>query len=520
MNIPYHLHACGIAIALVIGGTLSAVPVAPLADAVEGKDHSATRTLLKQKADVNASQVDGMTALHWAAYQDDLKTTKLLLKGGANVEVKNRYSVTPLSLACLNGNGEMVELFLEAGADPNTTLTGGEPVLMTAARTGKVPAVKALLASGADVNAKGRRKQTALMWAAAEGNSDVVHLLLEAGADFRAQIDSGFTPLLFAVREGRAAVVHALLKAGLDVNEPVDPAKPSDLAKGVTPLMMAVENGHFELAVDLLKAGADPNDLRLGYTALHALINVRKPPSGDDKFSIPPPLGSGNLSSLQFVRELIKHGADINKKRNNSVNKSRGGKGATAFFEASATADAPYMRLLVALGADPLITNAANSTPLMVAAGVGTKLADSSAGTESEILEVAQLLLDLGVDIDAVDNNGETAMHGAAYKNLPGLVQFLDDHGAKIEIWHKRNKKGSTPYLIAAGYRPGNFKVSAETMAAIKEVMHAHGKEPTEKPPKQLDQYGNKDKKAKPDMKTKKKAKSDKKAPKKAKLDV
>ncbi len=86
---------------------------------------------------MNAPQVDGMTALHWAAYQDDTETGKLLLDAGANVKAENRYGVTPFSLACQNGNTALVELLLSAGADPNTTLRGGETVLMTAARTGK-----------------------------------------------------------------------------------------------------------------------------------------------------------------------------------------------------------------------------------------------------------------------------------------------------------------------------------------------------------------------------------------------
>ena len=157
-------------------------------------------TLLKQRADVNAPQVDGMTALHWAAYHDDLETAELLVQAGANVKAANRYGVTPLSLACTNGNGAIVELLLKAGADPNAPLPGGETPLMTAARTGALAAVKALLSHGASVDAKddgaGRRR---LMWAAAEGHAAVVQALIEAGADFRARLPSGFTPLLFAV---------------------------------------------------------------------------------------------------------------------------------------------------------------------------------------------------------------------------------------------------------------------------------------------------------------------------------
>src|SRR2546425_12928042 len=130
------LGAVGLAMLLAASGTAASVK-SPLADAAEKSDRAGVRTLLKQHADVNAPQVDGMTALHWAAYQDDLETAKLLLKAGANVKAENRYGVTPLSLACQNGNGELVESLLTAGADPNTTLHGGGTGPVSARRPGK-----------------------------------------------------------------------------------------------------------------------------------------------------------------------------------------------------------------------------------------------------------------------------------------------------------------------------------------------------------------------------------------------
>src|SRR5688572_22990271 len=147
---------------------------------------------------------------------------------------------------------------------------------------------------------------------------------------------------------------------------------------------------------------------------------------------------------------------------------------------ASATADVVYMKLLVELGANPLINNVDNCTPLMVACGIGVgeAAANETAGEEPEVLEAAQLLLDLGVDINAVDANGETAMHGAALKNLPKVVQFLADRGAKIEVWNKPNRYGWTPLLLAEGYRPGNFKPSFETVDAVQKVMLSAGVTP------------------------------------------
>ena len=462
----------------------------PLADAVEKGDAKAIRVLLGQKVEVNAAQVDGMTALHWAAYRDDLETAKLLLQAKANAKAETRYGVTPLSLACANGNTAFVELLLKAGADANTTLCGGETVLMTASRTGKPGPVKALLAAGAKVEAKERRGQTALMWAAAEGNAAVVELLLAAGADIHATLESsGFTPLFFAVREGRADVVRLLLKAGANVNDTLQPKRVNGKGprSGTSPLVLAVENGHFELALALLEAGADPNDQRSGYTPLHVLSWVRKPVRGDGDDGDPPPIGSGNLSSLQFVSKLVEHGADVNAR----LKTGRGGAGsfskvgATPFLLASSTADVAFMRLLVKLGADPLLPNRDNCTPLMVAAGigVGSQAADETAGTEPEVIEAVELLLKLGLNVNSVDANGETAMHGAAYKNLPKVVELLAAKGARVDIWNQPNKYGWTPLRIAQGYRPGNFKPSAETIEAIERVMRANGVTPPADPP-------------------------------------
>lgn len=483
------LAALGLALLLFAISASAAITESPLADAAEKMNRAGIRSLLERRSDVNAPQIDGMTALHWAAYRDDLELAKLLVSAGANAKATNRYTVTPLSLACQNGNTALVELLLKAGADPNTTLPGDETVLMTAARTGNVGPVQALLARGAQVNAKERRGQTALMWAAADGHAEVVEALIASGADFRAPLsDSGFTPLLFAVREGRTEVVRALLRAGADVNEVMQPRRAIGKGprKGTSALILAVENGHFDLALALLEAGADPNDQRSGFTPLHALSWVRKPNRGDGDDGDPSPIGSGNLSSLQFVKKLVEHGADVNARLKNG----RGGAGqynkvgASPFLMAAATADAAYMRLLVELGADPRLGNVDNCTPLMAACGIGIggAAADETAGTEPEVLEAAQLALDLGADVNAVDANGETAMHGAAYKNLPKVVQFLADKGAKIEVWNRKNKYGWTPLLIAEGHRPGNFKPSFETMAALHRVMLAAGVAPPTKP--------------------------------------
>ena len=472
---------------------------APLADAAERGDWARVRTLLKDARQPDAAQVDGMTAMHWAAYHDQPDVANELLAAGASAARENRYGVTPLALACTNGNAELVRMLLAAGADANASLRGGETALMTASRAGRVGAVQALLDAGAKVEARERTGQTALMWAAADGHADVVALLLKSGADARATLKSGFTPLLFAVREGRADVVRVLLDAGVDANETLTPEKkpsgrrgPGD---GTSALLVAVANGHFELATILLKAGADPNDQRSGFAPLHLLVSVRKPNRGDDADGQPPPQGSGNLTSLQFARQLVEHGADVNLRleKPNTAQGKLNTAGATPFLLASKTADLPYLRLLAELGADPSLANADGCTPLMAAAGIGTTAPDEEAGTEPEVLAALEYLLTLrGADVNTTDRNGETVMHGAAYKSLPKVVQFLADKGAKIDVWNRKNKHGWTPVMIAEGFRPGNFKPSVETLDALHRVMRGAGvtpPPPTSRPAAQTRPY-------------------------------
>ena len=471
-------------LALSAATALWAASEARLAEAAKHMDRATVRAMIEQHADVNAPEVDGTTALHWAANQDDLETAALLVKAGANVKAANRYAVTPLSLACTNGNGAMVELLLKAGADPNTVLPGGETALMTAARTGKVSAVQSLLAHGAKVEAKeSRYGQTALMWAAAEGNTEAVQALVKAGADLHAKSASGFTALLFAVREGRIGATRALIDLGADPNETVQSGASGLRRAGKAPaigtsaLVLAVGNAHYELASMLLDAGANPNSAVAGLSALHVITNVRKPGVGDND---PAPDGSGNMTSIEMVKKLVAKGADINMRMTRKVGlglTSLNTMGATPFFLAAKTADAELIRLLASLGADTKIMNADNSTALMAAAGLGTRSPGEDAGTEPEVIEALQALIELGADVNSVDNHGETAMHAAAYKNAPGAVDFLAAHGASIEVWNRKNKEGWTPLIIAEGHRFGNFKPSPDTVAAIHRALKAAGAE-------------------------------------------
>jgi uncharacterized protein len=457
-----------------------------LIDAAKSGDKATVQTLLQQRVNVNAAEADGTTALHWAARSNDSQMVDLLIRSGAAVKAANRYGVTPLYLACVNGSAGILESLLKAGADPNAPLPDGETALMTAARTGKVDAVKVLLARGANVNAKEpTRGQTALMWAAAEGNAEVLRVLIERGADIQTRSNGGFTALLFAAREGKIAAVKTLLQAGASVNESLAGRRGARGAAGAggavsetenTPnaFLLAVANAHYELAAVLLEAGADPNAAPQGWTALHQLTWVRKAGVGDNN---PAPPGSGNMSSLEFVRKLAASGANLNARvtrRPSMGTTNLNSIGATPFLLAARTKDAELMRLLAELGADPLLPNEDGTTPLMVAAGIGTSSPLEDPGTEPEVLEAVKVALKLGSDINAVDKKGETAMHGAAYKHVPSVVRFLAENGAKIEVWNRPNEKGWTPLRIVEGIPVGmNIAGDEATRQAIRELMDA-----------------------------------------------
>jgi uncharacterized protein len=458
-----------------------------LVDAVKNGNRSIVQTLLQQRVNVNAAEPDGTTALHWAARTEDAQTVDLLIRSGANVKTVNRYGVTPLYLASVSGNAAIIESLLKAGADPNTALPDGETALMTAARTGKVDAVKSLLAHGANANAReGTRGQTPLMWAAAEGNVEVIRALVAAGSDIQTRSNGGFTALLFAVREGRIPAVKTLLQSGASVNESLTrrggrgggaQGGTSETENTPNALLLASANAHYELASLLLDAGADPNAAPQGWTALHQITWVRKVGVGDNG---PAPQGSGNMSSSEFVRKIVAKGANLNARvtrRPSMGTTALNAIGATPFLLAARTKDVELMRLLAELGADPLLTNEDGTTPLMVAAGIGTSSPLEDPGNEAEVLEAVKLALKLGGDVNAVDKKGETAMHGAAYKYVPSVARFLAQNGARVEVWNHQNDRGWTPLKIVEGIPVGmNIAGDEATRTVIRELLESASK--------------------------------------------
>jgi ankyrin repeat protein len=410
-------------------------------------------------------------ALHRAVERNDLASIDRLLKSGADAKAANRYGITPLHLAATNGSAPVIERLVAAGADPNAALPDGETVLMTAARTGRPDALEALLARGARVDARERLKgQTALMWAAAENNADAIRVLVAAGANVQERSKSGsFTPLLFAVRGGHSAAVTTLLDLGANVND----AMPD----GTSALIVAIINAHYETAGLLLDKGADPNADAQGWTALHQIAWSRRHNFG---FNLPGPVQTGSLDSLELARRLVKKGTNINarlKKEPRDGNRNLLNRiGATAYLMAAKNDDVPLMKVLLELGADPSIKTELGATALMVAAGVGIWAPGENPGTPEEALAAVKVAFEAGgSDINAVDSNGDTALHGAVYRggNI-GAIEYLVEKGARMDI---RNKKGMLPVEVADGeeHTPAVLKRYPEAAAVLRKLMRARG---------------------------------------------
>jgi ankyrin repeat protein len=465
------------------GSVLFAAADLRLLQAVQHQDRQAVRTLLQQHVDVNARRGDGVTALAWAVHLADRETVDLLIRGGANVNAANDLGVTPLMLAAVNGDPALVERLLQAKADPNVARSTGETAMVFAARTGKPAVIKALLAAGARADDKtGPRDQTPLMWAAAEGHADAVKLLIEVGANVNAmtktnqvpapnghyvanrppiertdktrsvitilwpkdgdddmyRYDGGITPLFLAIDGGHQDVVRQLLEAGVKVDGP----NPD----GLTPLQFAMVRRNEALALFLLDHGADPNNAGPGFPPLHMAAYLNQP---------------------AVAKALMARGADINARIEKpyrlievlevGTNRYPGSGlftniGSTPFMTAAKHGQTEIMRLLLKAGANPMLTAKGGENALMVAAGLGRPEPSNvtyHVWKQSEQLEAIKICLEVGLDINAQNQWGQTALHGAAFQDFPGIIELLAAEGAWLD---PTDWQDQTPLRIAQGH--------------------------------------------------------------------
>ena len=496
-----------VVLALALAGGFSASD-GTVADAAKARDVAAVRALLKQGADVNAAQGDGMTALHWAASLGDSTLTQMLISAGANVRATTRLGgLTALHMASQAGHAPVVAALVAAGADPNLATSTGASALMLAARSGSAETATRLVEVGADINrAEKTFGQTALMVAAGLDRADLIRLLLSRGADWKAassvadlkaltapaeqegrpqaaaggggsRVDvagvtrgyryneligsqGGLTALHFAARQGSANAVRALVGGGVDVNQ----VSPGDRA---TPLLVAIINGHFDLAAYLIEHGADPNLASdAGVSPVYATLNVQWAPVA----AYPQPRAHLQQARtyLDLLALLLDRGADPNARVRRKVwysgyNFDQSGvdeAGATAFWRASYASDVAAMRLLVLRGADPSIP----TTRLFSRRGPE----DPQAGADKS-----------GLPVIPIGGPGATPLHAAAGPGyamgfagnshhyapggmLPAVRYLVEELGADVNavdpdgntVVHNAAARGDTEmirYLVSKG---------------------------------------------------------------------
>ncbi len=471
-----------VTVTVLLGASMALAADAPVADAAMNGDVEAVGALLDGGADVNAAQGDGMTALHWAAFHGDHAVATRLLASRADVTATTRVgAITPLSLAASDGNADMIRALVDAKANVNSATSTGATPLMAAATSGSVDAVRVLLDHGAFVNARENANgQTALMFAAWENRADVVTLLVERGAhsgltswvvsmiEPRYDTDGnpvpprrprapgansvmgGMTALLFAARDGNLEAVRALVETGANIDQVAG-------GEGSSPMVIAIANGHYTVAKYLLDAGADPNLANIdGLAPLYATINMRFAPVS---WAPNPPTAQEEVDAAQLLTALLDAGADPNARIARGLWFSPTSHnrlwidpaGATPFWRAAQASDVESMRPLLAAGADPELTTYDGTTPLMVAAGIGWR-GNFSQNAPDSWMKAVHFLSEIGADVNAVDDSGYTALHGAAALGNNEMVEFLVARGATVDAI---DRSGNSPADMAFG--PSRF---------------------------------------------------------------
>ena len=414
--------------------------------------------------DVNRRRADGSTPLQWAVYQGDFAEAKRLVRAGADVSLANNYGATPMSLAAEVGNTEMLKLLLEAGANADSPDPDGQTALLAVARTGNVAAARLLLDHGAKVDARENwGGQTALMWASARRHPQMMELLIAKGADVNARsidrnyqrhvtaegrpksLDSGgLTPLLYAARENCQACVDVLLKSKADINLP-DP-------DGVSPLLVSIMNSNWDVARKLIMAGADINQWDIyGETPLFTIINLRNRLDGG-KGSIDPLNATTGTAILNL---LLERGANPNVQlffKPANLSGATNTRGSTPLIRAANNGDVEVVNLLLKHGADATLYMADRQTPIHAV------IAGRSA--EPQVLELIRLLHKAGTDVNVVAlvNHGEevrggSALHYAVRKRQKEVIKLLASLGIDMNA---TDQDGLTAldYTQSRGFMP------------------------------------------------------------------
>ena len=482
--------------------TAAAADGPPLAQAAAQADIQLVRQLLATRPDVNAPDGDGTTPLHWAVWADHPETVEELLRAGATATSPNAFGVTPIYTAAERGNARIIRRLLAAGAKAEGVDRSGETVLMAAIRSGSLDAVTALVEAGADVNAKDAQLgHTVLMMAVRSDNAPIVKLLLARGAMLEARTrvgakpaarppgtgggshgvgivrsgvppqgeqlptPGGMTPLMYAARDGSLDAARVLVEAGAALNA-TDP-------NGMTPLMLAITNGKIPVAQLLVDKGADVRAADwYGRTALWAAVEIRNL----DMRSGATDNGIDREAAMRLIASIIDKGADVNARVKEFPPQRRhllplaslewvDFTGQTAFIRAAQSADVPVMKLLLSKGAYPAITTFNGTSALMAAAGVNWVIGQTYSESPARWLEAVQLCLELGLEVNAVNEMGLGAAHGAANRGSDDIIELLARRGARLDV---ADKHGRTPYNWAEGvFLATNSPVAKPTTMAL-----------------------------------------------------
>jgi ankyrin repeat protein len=498
---------------------------ARVANAAMKGDKETVRNLIWQAADINAARGDGMTALHWAALNNDSEMTQILLAAGANVRATTRLgSYTPLFMAAKAGASGVLDLLLKAGADPKGKGTDGINALMMAAMAGKKEAVRLLIENGADVNSKeSEHGQTPLIFAAAFNRPEVVDELIKHGADMnlatviqpyvpipadgvpprpadtsnalkngvepfmlvRASTSKppsgdagergggnprgGLTPLMYAARDGHLNAVQALVENGAKLD-----AVSGD---GSTALLLTTINGHFDVAKYLVEHGANVSVPSVdGATALYGVVHVQwSRESGRPQ----PSIKREETNYLDLMRLMLDNGADPNARLTKTLWYSSYGYametstavGTTDFWKCAEVGDIDGMKLLLSRGADPNITNRDGVTALLIATGAGTHGNDDIMAPPGRMASVKYLVEQLHMDVNAAENASAPGVGDVGTRQPQGGPQVIA--GGGFTALHNAASRGDNEmilYLVARGAR-----VDAVTMSGVTVVDQANG---------------------------------------------